>query len=269
MWFFSLFGYGIGVVVRSEASNFREGQFVYSGSLSWEHYAVYPAEKLSVVQVADGVPISYYLGVLGMPGQTAWYGLKRLISHINPGETLFVSAASGAVGSVVAQLAKLEGLKVIGSAGREDKVAYIKDELGIDVAFNYKTSDASDVLSKHGPIDVYFDNTNGPQLDAALANANVGGRFVICGIIHNYARSERYGIKNTSFILARDLTVRGLQVKLKDPKEFFDAVTPLVQSGKIKYKETHTVGLEHAGQALADLLTGGNFGKAIVVVAEK
>jgi len=256
-------------VVRSDASNFKEGEFVYSSSISWEHYAVYPARSLYPLEVADDVPLSYYVGVLGMPGLTAWYGLKNSVSHLSPGETLFVSAASGAVGSVVVQLAKIWGLKVIGSAGRDDKVAFLRDEIGADVAFNYKTEDPYEVLAKHGPVDVFFDNTNGPQLDAALANANVGGRFVICGYIYNYGRSEFYSVKNTPFILTRDLTVRALSgSSRKGSEEFYEVVTPLVQSGKVKYKETRVIGLEHAGQALADLLTGDNFGKSIVVVGD-
>jgi len=262
--------FGISVVVRSDNAKFKKGDVVYSRAIRWEHYAVYRPEQLSILEVDPEIPLSAYIGVLGMPGQTAYFGLRE-IGNLKKGETLFVTSASGAVGSVVVQLAKRAGLKVIASAGRDDKVAFLKDELGADVAFNYKTEDTLDVLKKHGPLDVYFDNVNGPSLDAALATAKSKGRIIICG--ETSVRDEPYAIKNTNNILHRELTVRGFVVftfsTLPGAQEIFKAeLTPLVKSGELKIKEWRTNGLKNAAQALAELYTGDNFGKALVVVDE-
>ncbi|KAF9470780.1 NAD(P)-binding protein, partial [Pholiota conissans] len=178
------YGFGVGVVVRSENPAFKTNDHVY-GILEHQHYIIKKdVSRIKVITNPNNLPWSTFIGVLGMPGRTAFMAWKEF-SKAKPGETVFVSTGAGPVGSLVIQLAKKDGLKVIGSAGSEEKVQFMK-EIGADVAFNYKTTKTAEVLEKEGPIDVYWDNVGGATLDAALEAASKGARFIECGMISTY-----------------------------------------------------------------------------------
>jgi NADPH-dependent curcumin reductase CurA len=224
-------------------------------------------------------PLSAHLGVLGMPGLTAWVGLK--LAELKPTDRVFISAAAGAVGSIAGQLAKLRGCFVVGSAGSEDKVRLIKEELGFDAAFSYRDAtaagsvlDASGLrrrLSDASPdgIDVYFDNVGGDHLEAALACMREHGRIAACGSISRYNDEvPQPGPRNMFLIVTRRITIRGFIVLdwVRERKPFLSEVAPLVASGQLKARETVIEGLENAPHAFLELLRGGNTGKMIVKI---
>ncbi|KAJ3999475.1 hypothetical protein F5050DRAFT_1737935 [Lentinula boryana] len=194
-----LYNFGVGKVVRSENSAFKAGDHVY-GVLDFAEYFV-PKDitKLEVIAREPTLPYSVYVGAAGMPGQTSYYGWKEF-AKAKAGEVVFVTTAAGPVGSIVVQLAKQDGLKVIASAGTDEKVKFCK-EIGADVAFNYKTTNTTHVLAKEGPIDIYWDNVGGPTLEAAIANTALQARIIICGYISQYNGEEDYGIKVCSCAL--------------------------------------------------------------------
>jgi hypothetical protein len=215
-----------------------------------------------------GAPLSYYLGILGMPGMTAYFGLKD-IGQPKPGETVVVSAASGAVGSVVGQLARIWGCRAVGIAGGREKCDYVTRELGFDAAIDYKAEkDLRQALERACPkgVDVYFDNVGGDILDALLARTNLFGRVVICGLISEYNATEPYRLKNLRAVLVNRLKVQGMIVF--DWRERYGealaALAGLLAQGKLKYRESVVQGLESAPRGLIDLLQGKNFGKQLV-----
>ncbi|KAG9086358.1 hypothetical protein FRC06_003135 [Ceratobasidium sp. 370] len=218
------------------------------------------------------VPLSAYIGFLGMPGMTAFYGLE-LVGKPKKGETLYVSSGAGPVGSLVAQLAKIKGLKVIASASTDEKVEFMRS-IGVDVPFNYKTGNMKEILAKEGPIDLYWDNVGGSTLEAALEACNVRARVVVCGAISGYiSTGEPYGVKTTANILFKRLTVQGYIVNEGEPEyegqtgnpvKFLAAITPLVKSGELKWSEQVLEGVEHVGQAIVDVLEGRNTAKVII-----
>jgi hypothetical protein len=211
------------------------------------------------------VPLSYYLGVLGMPGMTAYFGLKEL-GQPKPGETVLVSAASGAVGSVVGQLAKIWGCRAVGIAGGREKCDYVKNELGFDECFDYKAGKLREQLRD---IDVYFDNVGGEILDLALARMKLFGRIVVCGMISDYNSAEPYRVKNLRAVLVNRLKVQGMIVfDWKDRYgEALKALGGYLAAGKLKTRESVVEGLANAPQGLVALLKGGNFGKQLVKLA--
>src|SRR3954465_15319868 len=236
--------------------------------LGWREWAVVPARQLEPVDPAgDGVPVSAYLGVLGMPGLTAWVGVHD-IAEGRPGETMFVSAASGAVGSIAGQLAKIAGLEVIGAAGNAEKVAWLRDELGFDAAFDYHDGDVTQLLERAAPkgIDTYFDNVGGDHLRAAIAVMNPFGRVAACGMISAYNESHP-GPDNLFQIVGKKLTVRGFIVSDHAHREpvFRRHVSGLLRDGRLAFRETHRSGIESALDALLDVLRGGqHIGKMVV-----
>ncbi|KAI0045917.1 alcohol dehydrogenase [Auriscalpium vulgare] len=264
-----LYGYGIGRVLRSEDSALKPGDHIY-GLIPHEEYFVRQDPKQYVsLENEYNLPWSLYVGVLGMPGQTAYIGWKEF-SKAKSGETAFVTTAAGAVGSFVVQLAKLNGLKVIASSGSDDKVAFAK-AAGADVSFNYKKESTKEVLDREGPIDVYWDNVGGETLDLALAAANEYARFIECGMASQYNESERYGIKNAIFFVTKSLSMNGFIVsKLlhKHAADFYHEVPKLVKDGKIQFEEDLKRGLDQVGQGLRDISDGKNQGKVVIVVAD-
>jgi NADPH-dependent curcumin reductase CurA len=271
----SIVGHGIGVVIRSESSKFPVGSKWAGPTIPWQEYSILDENNTARFnQIPEGlnVPLSTFIGINGMPGQAAWYGLREY-GHLKQGDVAFISTAAGAVGAVVAQLAKLAGAKVIASTGSDDKVTWLKNELGLDVVFNYKTTSTEEILKKEGPINLYWDNVGGPTLEAAIEHSAVHARFIICGQISEYNTTERYGIKNTNLILWKRLSVNGFiwsdLITKYGFKPFYDEVPQLVADGKIKFKEHITKGLENADKALAALFQGDNFGKSIVIVEEE
>jgi hypothetical protein len=265
-----MYGGAVGVVESSNVKGIDAGTIVRHG-LGWREWAIVPARQLEPVDpAADGVPVSAYLGVLGMPGLTAWVGVHD-IAEVRPGETFFVSAASGAVGSIAGQLAKLAGLRVVGSAGSAEKVAWLRDELGFDAAFDYHDGDITAQLQKAAPegIDAYFENVGGDHLRAALAVMNPFGRIAACGMISAYNES-RPGPDNMFLVVGKKLTMRGFIVSDHAHREpvFRRNVSALLRDGRLVFRETHRNGIESALDALLDVLRGGqHVGKMIVDIA--
>lgn len=264
----ALSGGAVGFVVASRAPELAAGSWV-SHDLGWREYALGPAKRFQPLDVSLARP-SAFLGVLGMPGLTAFVGLHD-IGALKPSDTVFVSSAAGAVGSLAGQLAKLQGSTVIGSAGSDAKVAYLTRELGFDGAFNYKSGEIKAHLRELAPkgIDLYFDNVGGEQLEAALGALNPFGRIVACGMISQYNKPTP-GPSNIAFVIGKRLTIRGFIVSdhWSRMADFVREVAPLLGSGKIKFAESLVDGLENAPQAFIDLLRGEKYnGKVIVRLA--
>jgi NADPH-dependent curcumin reductase CurA len=234
----------------------------------WRNVAVLDAAHVQVLPDMPDIPPSYYLGVLGMPGLTAWAGLFR-VAAFQPGEDVFVSGAAGAVGSLVGQFARLRGAgRVVGSAGSPEKVAWLR-ELGFDAAFDYHDGPVAELLATAAPegIDVFFDNVGGDHLEAAIGALRLHGRAAICGSISNYnAVSPPPGPRNMSLLVANRLTLRGFLVgdHADLRPEFLDTVPGWIAAGDLVVRETVREGLENAVPAFLDLLRGGNTGKMIV-----
>ena len=262
-------GGSVGRVIASNGGPFQVGDFVL-GMLGWREYFLSDGKDLVKVDPALA-PLQAYLGVLGMPGLTAYAGLLH-VGELKQGDTVFVSAASGAVGSVVCQIAKLKGCRVVGSAGSDEKVSWLLEEAGIDAAFNYKTVD--DVVAAVGRycpkgIDLYFENVGGVHLEAALEHMRPFGRIVLCGLISMYNATEPVaGPPNLAYIIGKRLTVRGFIVMDHFDKmpQFFADMGKWIARGDIKWKETIVEGIETAPRALIGLFKGENFGKMIVKV---
>jgi NADPH-dependent curcumin reductase CurA len=263
-----LHGGAVGEVVESRADALAAGDVVLSMN-GWREYYVAPGHSLRALDRSI-TPLSAYLGVLGMPGLTAWVGLK--LGEVKPGDRVFISAAAGAVGSVAGQLAKQRGCFVIGSAGSDDKVRTVVDDFGFDAAFNYRDGEIYAQLSQRARegIDVYFDNVGGEHLEAALGVMREHGRIVACGAIARYNDEQPMpGPRNMFLFVTRRLTMRGFIVLdwAHEMKNFLAEVAPLFTAGTIVAKETVVSGLEQAPQAFLDLLRGGNVGKMIVRLA--
>jgi NADPH-dependent curcumin reductase len=258
-------GQTAGEVIESKHSSLEVGDRVLT-QLGWQ---LYGATKDAVKVDASRVPLSYYLGVLGMPGMTAYFGLKEL-GQPKPGETVLVSAASGAVGSVVGQLARIWGCRAVGIAGGREKCDYVKNELGFDECFDYKAGKLREQLREQlRDIDVYFDNVGGEILDLALARMKLFGRIVVCGMISDYNSAEPYRVKNLRAVLVNRLKVQGMIVfDWKDRYgEALKALGGYLAAGKLKTRESVVDGLGNAPQGLVALLKGGNFGKQLVKLA--
>jgi len=264
-------GGAVGEVVESNVDDVKPGDHVLHQA-GWRTHAVLDAGRYVKVDGA-AAPLSTYLGVLGMPGLTAYAGLLES-AEFKPGDTVFVSGAAGAVGSLVGQLAKLKGAKrVIGSAGSAEKVRHLIDDLGFDAAFNYKDGPVAEQLHQAAPegIDVYFDNVGGEHLEAAIDAITVHGRIAICGMISTYNATEPTPApRNLAQVIAKRLTIRGLLVidHWHLQQQFVTEVAPLVNSGEIKYSETFVDGIRNAPEAFLGLLSGANTGKMLVRIAD-
>jgi NADPH-dependent curcumin reductase CurA len=254
-------GQTVGEVMESKHPTLKKGDHVLT-QLGWQLYGV---TKEATRIDGSRAPLSYYLGLLGMPGMTAYFGLKEL-GQPKPGETVLVSAASGAVGSVVGQLAKLWGCRAIGIAGGREKCDYVTRELGFDACLDYKAGPLREQLE---PTDVYFDNVGGEILDLALARMKLFGRIVVCGMISDYNATEPYRVKNLRAVLVNRLKMQGMIVfDWKDRYgEALKALGGYYAGGKLKTRESVVEGLENAPQGLVSLLKGGNFGKQLVKLA--
>ncbi|KAJ1301159.1 hypothetical protein OPQ81_003570 [Rhizoctonia solani] len=269
-----IWNFGIAKVIRSEKDGVHPGNFLYVHDLPFQEYNILKAEHpIRVIKEEPGIPLSAYIGVLGMPGQTAFYGLEVVGKPVK-GETIFVSSGASAVGSLVVQLAKAKGLKVIASVGSDDKVNFLKS-LGTDVVFNYKKENVADVLAKEGPIDIYWDNVGGSTLEAALDACNTGARVVVCGAISQYNVSEPYRIKNVTNILFKRLRVEGFFVtvgeqeyegQMNNPTKFLGALIPLIQSGQIKWSEQVFKGIDGVEKGIIAVQMGSNTAKVVIEV---
>lgn len=260
-------GSALGTIVASNHDTLRPGQHVMSGRGFRESFVSDGADLELLPD--DGLPRSLHMSALGLAGLTAYGGLL-VTGQLKEGETVFVSAAAGAVGSFAGQIAKIKNCCVIGSCGSDEKVAFLKDELGFDHAFNYKTKDIRAELRAAAPqgIDVYFENVGGAHLDAALACMRPLGRIPVCGMISGYnnkgSRSE--GVTNLSNMIYNRITMRGFVVyefnHLKP--QFRQDMAAWIASGQLKHRETIVDGIENAASALIGLFKGDNIGKMLV-----
>ncbi|THF95438.1 hypothetical protein TEA_003036 [Camellia sinensis var. sinensis] len=239
----------------------------------WEEYSlIKKPEQLRKIQPND-IPLSYYVGLLGMPGFTAYAGFHEVCAP-KKGDYLFVSAASGAVGQLVGQLAKLHGCYVVGSAGTDQKVDLLKNKLGFDEAFNYKKeTDLDAALKRFFPkgIDIYFDNVGGRMLDAALTNMRIHGRVAICGMVSEQSLSNIRGIYKVFNLISRRITMQGFLQSdyLHLYPQFLEDVISYYKQGKIVYIEDMNEGLETAPAAFVGLCSGKNVGKQVICVARE
>lgn len=258
-------------VVTSNHPDFAPGDIVEAMS-GWQDYAVAPGHALRRIEPRGD--LSLELSLYGLSGLTAYVGLMD-IGRPKPGETLFVSAAAGSVGTIVGQLAKAAGCRVVGSAGSDAKCRWLVDELGFDAAVNYKDGPLRQRLRNECPagIDIYFDNTGGEALQAAVLLANERARIVCCGLISRWtAENPDQGIKGIPGLIAmKSMLMRGFIVfdNLHRRKEAFDLLARLVADGRMKVKDDIVEGLENAPQALVGLFAGENMGKRIVRVAQR
>jgi NADPH-dependent curcumin reductase CurA len=263
-------GAAVGEVVASGADELKPGDTVLHNN-GWREYALVKSRHATRVD-ASLAPLSAFLGVLGMPGLTAYAGLF-VTAEFKPGDIVFVSSAAGAVGQVAGQLAKLNGAaRVIGSAGSAHKVAYLIDELGFDAAFNYHDGPVRDLLKAAAPegIDVYFDNVGGDHLEAAIGAMNVHGRITECGMISVYNATEPTPApRNLAMVIGKRLTLRGMLVidHYGLEQKFLGEVAPLVADGRIKHRETIFEGLRSAPEAFLAMLRGDGVGKNLIRIA--
>ncbi len=263
-----MYGGAVGEVLKSNAEGFEVGDTVLNGA-AWQDNFLTDASSLNKLTPFDENRISLYLGTLGMPGMTAYVGLLRF-GEPKPGETVFVSAASGAVGANVCQIAKNLGCRVIGSVGSDDKAQWLLDECSVDEVINYKTcGDLTEALTKAAPdgVDVYFENVGGEHLQAALNVMNHFGRIAACGMIATYNNSKPApGANNLMLIVGKKIRINGFIVfDHNDMRtQFLSDMESWVSAGKIKTKETIVEGLDNAVDAFLALFTGDNFGKMIV-----
>ncbi|MDA8601375.1 NADP-dependent oxidoreductase [Gammaproteobacteria bacterium] len=263
-----MYGGAIGEVIESNDPSLSAGDIVLNQK-AWQDRFVAPANTVVKLEPFDRAQLSLYMGTLGMPGLTSYVGLFKF-GEPKAGDTVFVSAASGAVGANVCQIAKLKGCRVIGSCGSDAKAQWLKDECGVDEVINYKTcGDLSAALPAAAPegIDVYFENVGGDHLQAAINSMNPYGRIAACGMISGYnAANPEPGPNNLMLIVGKKIRITGFivsdHVDMRDA--FLSEMIPWIQAGKIKSHETVVEGIDHAVDAFLGLFSGNNFGKMVV-----
>lgn len=259
----------VGQVVSSRHPGFAEGEYVL-GFDGWQEYAVSDGKGCRKLDPSKG-PLSYALGVLGMPGLTAYAALFD-VGRPKKGETVVVSAASGAVGSVVGQIAKIQGCRAVGLAGSDEKCDFVTKELGFDDCINYKTQDLDSALKTTCPdgIDIYYDNVAGRILEAVLKHINIGARIPLVGLISQYNATEMPPGPNLMPLLVKRAMIQGFLVSdhFQRMPDFLRDVSSWINAGKIKYREDIVKGIEEAPRAFLKLFSGENFGKLIVQVGD-
>ncbi|NET37623.1 MAG: NADP-dependent oxidoreductase [Cyanothece sp. SIO1E1] len=259
--------FAIGKVISSKHPQYPVGTWV-EGLLGAQSFAISDGKGLRKVP-ADQGELSWHLGIMGMPGMTAYFGLLER-GKPEAGETVFISGAAGIVGSTVGQIAKIKGCRVVGTAGTDQKCRYLIEECGFDAAINYKTEDVQAALKQHAPdgIHVFYDNVGGPLLDTAMGHLARGARVVICGAISQYNASEMYGPKNYMKIVTARGYITGIIVFdfLQRYPEAIAQIHQWMEEGKMKTKEHIFEGIEQFPAVLKKLYTGENFGKLLIKV---
>ncbi|KAK9688072.1 hypothetical protein K7432_014537 [Basidiobolus ranarum] len=268
-----IIGLGVSEVIETKNSTYPVGTIV-SGNTGWETYSI--GKEKNDFRVLENarqsvVPLSHYVGALGMPGLTAYAGLKS-IGEIKAGETIFIASAAGGVGQLVGQLAKHQGLRVIGSAGSDEKVDYLTKHQKFDAAFNYKTHNTQTELSKLAPngIDVYYDLVGGETLDIVLDQMNDNGRIVSVGMLSQENGEKPYPLKHLHLIAPKNIRLQGFIYWYHTQywNDLDTKVAPMLKSGEIIYRENVIDGLENAPQTFVDLLNGKYPGKVVIKIAE-
>ena len=261
-------GETVGEVIASTDPAFKPGDITV-GARGWQSHIVSKAAELTKIEPGHA-PLSAYLGVLGMPGVTAYSGMTD-IGQVKSGETVLISAASGAVGSVAGQLAKRAGARVVGIAGGPDKCIYVQEQLGFDACIDHRTMNLPSDIAEACPkgVDVYFENVGGAVQRAAFSALNVFSRVIMCGMVAQYNDAEFSDGPNLGFVVAKRVRIQGLLVFDKPARyaEWRALAAPWVADGSLVYRETIIDGLENAPEALAGVLSGVNFGKMIVKLA--
>ncbi|XP_047954753.1 2-alkenal reductase (NADP(+)-dependent)-like [Salvia hispanica] len=264
--------FGVSKVLDSSLPNFKTGDLVWGHTRSEEYSLIKDPDILFKIHDKD-LPLSYYTGILGMPGMTAYVGLFELCSP-KKGETVYVSAASGAIGQLVGQFAKSAGCYVVGSAGSKEKVDLLKNKFGFDEAFNYKEEqDYNAALKRYFPdgIDIYFESVGGKMLEAVLSNMRHHGRVAVCGMISQYNIEQLEGVHNLLYLLTKRIRMEGFATfeHYHLYPKFLEMVVPLIKEEKITYVEDITQGIESMPGAIVGLFSGRNVGKQVVVVARE
>ena len=265
-------GLTLGVVEESRSDRFAVGEAVTTAAGGWADYAVIPAREASRVHRAPGLPLTANMSVLGMTGMTAWFGVTDVLKP-QPGETLVISAAAGAVGSVAGQVAKAQGARVIGIAGGPEKCRWLTDELGFDAAIDYKSEDVGDALDRLAPdgVEMNFENVGGDIMIAVFNRLKVHGRMAVCGLISAYNATRMPPSPNFGRIITHRLNLQGFLVLDYAPRarEMVTGMAPMVLDGRIRWKVHVDDGLEGALDSLNRLFTGDHDGKLLVRVSEE
>ena len=267
----AIMGGALGRVEKSRNGAFKEGELV-SNRFGFREVFVSDGKGLAPLKPEPGLPLEAYMNALGGPGFTAYGGLLA-IGQLKDGEQVFVSTAAGAVGAVATQIAKIKGCYVVGSTGSDEKVRWLKEEAGIDAAFNYKNGPIRPQLKERTPkgVDVYFDNVGGEHLDAALAGMNLLGRIPVCGMISGYNEAgTRTNVRNLSNIIYGRITLRGFTAAdfMDLRPQFLAEMAGWLREGRVKTHETIYQGIAEAPAAMIDLMKGVNLGKMLVRLAE-
>lgn len=259
---------GMGVVVKSRNPAFQEGDIV-QGMTGWQSHVITDGRGFSQVPANSGLPLAAYMGPLGMTGITAYFGLLD-IGKPEKGETLLVTAAAGAVGSVACQIGKIKGLNVVGLAGSDDKCQWLTRELGIDVAVNYRDANVWDQLQKACPngVDIVFENVGGKVLDMALGLINVGARVSLCGYISGYTKAQNPGCHNLPVLISKRASIEGFLVLdyVHKSREALSDLGKWMMDGRLKYRMDIETGFKELPSAINKLFTGENNGKLLMQV---
>ena len=266
-------GGSLAIVEESKVPHVKVGDIVQGGMHGgWQEYFIIPGEEAASIPLIESIPLTALISVLGFTGPTAYFGFLD-IGQPKKGETVVVSAAAGAVGSIVCQIAKIKGCRVVGIAGSDEKCNWLKNDLKVDEVINYKKDDILESLKEKCPegIDIYFENVGGETLDAALTLMNNYGRIPVCGLISMYNDWETPGPKMFRNILMKRLTVKGFLVSdyLDRYAESLGALSEWMAEGKIQYKVDIVEGIENAPSAVNKLFTGENTGKLVIKVSDE
>ena len=266
-------GGSLAIVEESKVPHVKVGDIVQGGMHGgWQEYFIIPGEEAAAIPLVESIPLTALISVLGFTGPTAYFGFLD-IGQPKKGETVVVSAAAGAVGSIVCQIAKIKGCRVVGIAGSDEKCNWLKNDLKVDEVINYKKDDILESLKEKCPegIDIYFENVGGETLDAALTLMNNYGRIPVCGLISMYNDWETPGPKMFRNILMKRLTVKGFLVSdyLDRYAESLQSLSEWMAEGKIKYKVDIVEGIENAPSAVNKLFTGENTGKLVIKVSDE